>query len=433
MDRCPNCGNKINSMDVLCPKCGSVIEEVRMVFQKPAQPAQAPPQAPRKPEFPPHLVVYNEDLPEDMKPKEEPQEPVSEPEEIKTEASPSLSEEALLLRRLREIESKFESEEDEEDSKTGSYVFTRDSGEETRRGESGGEARGYEQSGGFSPKLSGLADDDYGEANSTGSDESLPYIGGAPRGEAPEPGGSETTGHRYRSRDAGGQNAEPGGHDEEPFFQGLLKRINEAPLPESESRRGFNPEDFMRRYKLNRRMYGYKPLSGERSEPLKRTAPPEPESAGLSSPPPPMAPAQSAKSRGVELSEIHTERSFRAKDGSGALEGFTIVERRYGHTPPSENGEAAPEIQRRYKGGKKAKRPEKPSGKREEKIKVSVKTHRKLPAVLSFLIWAAVTAAIFAGFLYFDNYVRSSYGDYGSFIYSVTGGKINFGNVPASK
>ena len=28
MDRCPNCGNKLSNIDVLCPKCGAVVEVV---------------------------------------------------------------------------------------------------------------------------------------------------------------------------------------------------------------------------------------------------------------------------------------------------------------------------------------------------------------------------------------------------------------------
>ncbi len=59
MERCPKCGNKLSNIDVLCPRCGAMVEviQVRSSFIPPNISA-TPPKAER-----PHLIVYNEDLP----------------------------------------------------------------------------------------------------------------------------------------------------------------------------------------------------------------------------------------------------------------------------------------------------------------------------------------------------------------------------------
>ena len=59
MERCPKCGNKLSNIDVLCPRCGALVEviQVRSSFIPPTVSA-TPPKAER-----PNLIVYNEDLP----------------------------------------------------------------------------------------------------------------------------------------------------------------------------------------------------------------------------------------------------------------------------------------------------------------------------------------------------------------------------------
>ena len=59
MERCPKCGNKLSNIDVLCPRCGALVEviQVRSSFIPPTV-SVTPPKAER-----PNLIVYNEDLP----------------------------------------------------------------------------------------------------------------------------------------------------------------------------------------------------------------------------------------------------------------------------------------------------------------------------------------------------------------------------------
>ncbi len=60
MEKCPKCGNKLSNIDVLCPRCGALVEviQVKSSFTPPLGSAAPPPKAER-----PNLIVYNEDLP----------------------------------------------------------------------------------------------------------------------------------------------------------------------------------------------------------------------------------------------------------------------------------------------------------------------------------------------------------------------------------
>lgn len=70
MEKCPNCGNKLNSIDVLCPKCGTVVEVIQIKSSISASPEAAADTAlsadtAMKKEFTENFIVYNEDFPAD--------------------------------------------------------------------------------------------------------------------------------------------------------------------------------------------------------------------------------------------------------------------------------------------------------------------------------------------------------------------------------
>ena len=71
MNRCPNCGNKLSDIDVLCPKCGTFVEVVQSpgdggTSDSPAVSGEDP--APSKNDSRPELILYNDDLPPDDMP-----------------------------------------------------------------------------------------------------------------------------------------------------------------------------------------------------------------------------------------------------------------------------------------------------------------------------------------------------------------------------
>ena len=72
MNKCPNCGNKLSDIDVLCPKCGTFVEVVQSSggstapADKPASDDGNPSSATDEPR--PEIILYNEDLPPDGMP-----------------------------------------------------------------------------------------------------------------------------------------------------------------------------------------------------------------------------------------------------------------------------------------------------------------------------------------------------------------------------
>ena len=72
MNKCPNCGNKLSNIDVLCPRCGALVEVIQIKSSGPVGTVpdsqnsrdenQKDEPGKHKKEFP-NLIVYNEDLP----------------------------------------------------------------------------------------------------------------------------------------------------------------------------------------------------------------------------------------------------------------------------------------------------------------------------------------------------------------------------------
>jgi hypothetical protein len=61
MDKCPKCGNKLSGIDVLCPRCGALVEIIQI--RKPSGAQSASSDAPVKKLPQQNLIVYNDDWP----------------------------------------------------------------------------------------------------------------------------------------------------------------------------------------------------------------------------------------------------------------------------------------------------------------------------------------------------------------------------------
>ncbi|MGE5494330.1 MAG: hypothetical protein ACM3S4_03390 [Burkholderiales bacterium] len=68
MERCPKCGNKLSNIDVLCPRCGTVVEVIQIknnISSDAAASTVAKDSKPKIKDFPQSFIVYNEDFPSD--------------------------------------------------------------------------------------------------------------------------------------------------------------------------------------------------------------------------------------------------------------------------------------------------------------------------------------------------------------------------------
>ena len=61
MERCPKCGNRVSHIDVLCPRCGALVEviQVNKNFLPSTNSEHVLPRGNERP----NLIVYNEDFP----------------------------------------------------------------------------------------------------------------------------------------------------------------------------------------------------------------------------------------------------------------------------------------------------------------------------------------------------------------------------------
>jgi hypothetical protein len=68
MERCPKCGNRLSNIDVLCPRCGTVVEVIQIknnISPDAATSTAAKDSKPKIKDFPQSFIVYNEDFPSD--------------------------------------------------------------------------------------------------------------------------------------------------------------------------------------------------------------------------------------------------------------------------------------------------------------------------------------------------------------------------------
>jgi hypothetical protein len=323
MDKCPNCGNKINTMDVLCPRCGAVVEDVKIknntrIINTLDYVSQAP--AVKK-DFPQNFIVYNEDFPSD---------------------------------------------ESEALSTGGAYVSDNKTADK--------------------PEDSG-----YGDTDADNSPESITE-------EYFLPEQAMTDEPVVTPEGLGAQSPEAKELAEDTYSERYLNRIKENSLPEIDDISNFDPDEYMRKYRESKK--------------AQLTA----EETGTDEP--------AEKKRWLEIEEVITPEE-------------TVASPEASHAPLNQASEYEQDIQRRYNPQRRSNSvkdisfADKKAGEPVEKYRAR-KERRRVPAALSLLIWIIIAAALFTGFMFFDRFVKTTYGNYGSLIYSITDGKIDLGHGSSS-
>ncbi len=344
MERCPNCGNKLSSIDVLCPKCGAVVEVIQ-TKTNPSSPetatdgnTQKPEPAPKK-DIPKYFNVYYEGLPDEDSIDNEPEEaPKKEPEETP-----------------------------EEPEKPAASV----------------QAEAVKQPNRFQAAIEEVAPEEYKKAKGSFSEIVTAKVN------------------------------EPGDDDYSPRYLENLKNLD---LPEIDDISNFDPEEYMREYK-------YKKILGGQAA---------------------SEDSQSAKKQWLEIEETEPKSDLASE--------LTKVREDLGRQE-----EQAPPAERRYRGiqdsrteKKRDSRPERKQNVRPERkqvvrpeiiqdnrpeinqetvigeeIPMPPKKKRSPRAAAMVLMWIVVSAAIFFGCIFLDNYIKTSYGSYGNFIKTITNGQVD--------
>lgn len=444
MDKCPNCGNKINRMDVLCPRCGAVVEDVHVKIglkvNKSGIAVISDSAVPKK-NIPQNFIVYNEDFPS---------------EEYETCGSANT---------------------EDESSDIASSIY----------GNASGIPESEDEHDYYVPSDTEVSQDEYDQEE---SDQSKPYVPGTLKAIKEQ---EET--------------------DNEDYSERYLEKIKD--LPEIDDISNFDPEEYMKKYRLSKGVYGDVPAvampenknfnekvtkhyleieeiipplekklpegmfltdsavedrgepfpdaepSSEIKEPLKTAIPQsEPQSKQTEIEPDdaPMEHRDSSESAPVEHRyNPDAPHRYRKKEKlerkinlgktvevppvevppvEAPLVEAPLVEAPSVEASPVEaspveayapsmeaQADQAQEVQEQPAETRAARRRES----REDSKPPKRNEKRRIPAVASVIIWLAVVAALFAGSFFFDRYVKTSYGNYNFFIYRITDGKINLG------
>lgn len=395
MDKCPNCGNKINRMDVLCPRCGAVVEDVQVKNSVKVKQSSnsdiALPIIPKK-NFQQNFVVYNEDFP-------------SEEDEMFGGAAP--------------------------DGKT--------------------------------PVKTDIDDFEYEQPDAAPDEEERDYY--VPAGmEVPYDETEYETGYNepgIRKQDTLNPDQRQNNKDsldEEAYSERYLERIKG--LPEIDDISSFDPEEYMKKYKLSKSMYGNIPvgtvpesidfnekvtkhyLEIEEIIPPKEgelpKALPDTEFEGISDTAPLMDQTSEpeVQESGAEVTASGSEIPEQSESAKSQEEKRYELDEVLPIAPPYEHryNPGGPHRYRKDKS-RRSKQEDITEKRTSEEIKPAVrsKRRRRMPAVAALLIWIVVIGGLFAGFFFFDRYVKAAYGNYGSFIYSITDGRIDFGSGAQAK
>lgn len=374
MERCPNCGNKLSSIDVLCPKCGAVVEVIQTkgnipsVSEAVSLSTAKKPETAQKKDIPKYFNVYYEDLPDEGSEDSESGAAIEEPSS--EESEPSLESESLP----------------EPKSSMESQPFY--------------EADVYEQPGSFRAA------------------------------EQPEP-------EKYIEKNAESREiftAKVNDNDNDDYSPRYLENLKNLNLPEIEDISSFDPEEYMREYK-------YKKILANQTAVNDNSSP--------------------AKKQWLEIEEtennLASELAKAREDVQSRTAQPEIVERRY-----KGNQESRTERRRSFKPEKKkdynteimqgfsseVKRDYGTEAKRgyntairqdygaeisseaagEQDFQTPAKDNkRKTKAAVMVLFWAVITVAIFFCCMFFDSYVKNSYGTYPDFLRTITSGQVDLG------
>ena len=411
MDKCPNCGNSLSSIDVLCPRCGAFVEVVQVNNNSASNHSTPDNQNTgsnnsEKKEYPkefPNLIVYNDDLP--------PEGDLNEPLESDNDTNNDAGDEIV-----------------KDDT-----VITPDT-----------------------PK-----DDPDSTANMCAQfDDVLKDIGGQCTVEdGRQPDAPASAPAEPQSREVVLPKTAP--QDESTYTEDYLETIRRMKLPDIDSVDDFDPEEFMREYRRKRNAYNHIPSEAEEAseadvtsddittaptlgdtvEPstLKRQwleieevdktpAIAESETAVIDTLEEPEDVTSDFEETPREPEKVTRRSSYASNEREIALMNASSepVLAEFAQKPESENFFE----QQRRRSDRRDSNEEKseveeytPSG-TVQPVPVK-KRSRAMKIVLTALIWVVVAGALFYGFFLFDGYVMDTYGGYDSFIKDITGGKID--------
>ena len=405
MNKCPNCGNKLNDIDVLCPKCGAVVEVVQIKSHNFSPTASVSPDTHKdeseKIYFPEDLIVYNDDLPPDSN-------------HYTSDTGVNYSDAAQNATEI----SKSSGQKKNEDSIP---LYQNQSGRERH----------------YSPL------DDYPEpVRSTINERRY-----TPSKETAEPVQPAVREKRYSPSEEpivpsySADNETGVDESLESRYLKMLKRLN---LPELDNLSHFDPEEFTREYRQKRSAYHHIPAenvvipsSDRSSAPVKRwleieevTPLNSPDNLNRSS-------RMDQKLRRSTFADVVDEKSTIVKptprdDLNGQSDFFHYY-------PLAEQEETPTRQSRREYAHKKIKhkkikpekiKPEKtarhakPPKIREENAEPPT-LMKKPSALLIVLFWILVSCVVFVCFMFFDSFVNTAYGGYPQFIDSITNGKVD--------
>ncbi len=372
-DFCPKCGTKLSSIDVLCPKCGTVVEVVQAKSSTQTVKSKSADNNVtfKNIEKKREFILYNEDLPFDEPAENQNANNSGNPEDLESFATPQNVEDPI------------------QDNQDNNEVVQQD--EERPLHQSIRELLEQNLKDKIFEDDNTLVEDelyisDTSETNISDTPEEIPED---------EPAAVDKNTDNIILEDISEQS------EDEAYSERYLEKIKSNSLPELDDLSGFDVDEFLREYKLGNNSNSIIPVDTESSD---KTADTESSDKTADT-------KFSDNKRWLEIEEASS--SFTNKPSETKKEPFTDAQQTTG---------------RRYR------RSDKPVSYSTKKIgRDKSKRHKKPSVLISVILWAVLAGALLVCFVFFDHYVKNTYGGYNSFINTITDGKISIDESEAQQ
>lgn len=413
MENCPNCGNKLSNIDVLCPRCGALVEVIKVNTNIPVTSSSTKMDSDKEPsnmlqppkkDYYQNLTVYSDELPpEGMLDEPEPNEPDTTAPISKAETKP--------------VESQGDALQVNESDKT--PVETQQTNPQVSQ---------YDHS--FEPIVP--IPDPVPEPEDDGFEsigvkyihtvgESIPRESDV----APVAGMAENANVSVES-DAF-KDASPAkdtvSFDESAYSPDYLDAIRSIDEPESDDLSDFDPEAFMAEYRRSREQEAAAKAARTAADVEAST-----QTAAVLEYESPAAAEQPLSASQTFGQPVHsTEKAYleieEVDDSSSSAMIYEVfgdeIMQESKQDTEAEKTEAAVETQSRRAVQRHLIETN------DEYDDTPNQKKRRMPVLLAILIWIVVAAAIFAGFYFLDGYITSNYGSYNEMFKDITDGKID--------
>lgn len=390
MDRCPNCGNKLSEIDVLCPKCGTVVEVIKAKNNVPSSLETATESivketAPaQKKDIPKYFNVYYEDLPD---------EDSEDSADNVPESADEASEQPDSFDLVRSVE------------KPEPYVGTKPATEP----ETYGIPKAYEQPKSYGIPKTNEQPESYDRFKAAAQPESIHAF--TPESYSQEENNKKSVYSDITTAKTDGEND----YDYSPRYLENLKNLN---LPEIEDISNFDPEEYMREYKYKKILAEQAAQGGSSASAKKQWLELEEAEANLNTE---LEKVRENVQKQAEQPEI-AQRRYRGAQDSRTERRRDYIENERDITERTPySAERNPDIA--------ARRPE--AAEEISQMPADNKRPRKQKVLSMILFWVVISVAIFFGFLYLDNGIKytsgteDNYRAYDTFIYSITNGQVD--------